>query len=130
VTRAAVAVAAALAALWIAVVPAQATVLVGADLETVVRTSRYAVRGRVVDATGRWTADHRTIETLVTLQVDAWLKGGLDGETVAFTVPGGRLGRYRNIVFGAPTFTPGDRVVVFLDARGPGSCRPPAAPTW
>jgi hypothetical protein len=99
--------------------PSQATVLIGADLAQIARTARLVVRGRVVDATGRWTPDHRTIETLVTLEAEAYLKGTL-GDTITFVVPGGRLGRYRNIVVGAPTFTVGDRVVVFLGARGPG----------
>ncbi len=54
----------------------------------------------------------------MTLRAEAYLKGAFGG-TVAFAVPGGRLGRYRNIVVGAPTFEVGDRVVVFLGARGP-----------
>ena len=36
-----------------------------------------------------------------------------------FRVPGGQLGRYRSIVVGAPEFVVGQRVVVFLGARGP-----------
>jgi hypothetical protein len=97
---------------------AGATVLVGLDLGQVTRAARVVVRGRVVATTGRWTADHQTIETLVTLEAETYLKGAL-GETVLFAVPGGRLGRYRNIVVGAPTFAVGERVVVFLDMRGP-----------
>lgn len=97
---------------------AHATVLIGADLADVARAARVVVRGRVVAAEGRWTPDHRTVETLVTLEAETYLKGALGG-TVAFAVPGGRLGRYRSIVVGAPTFAVGERVVVFLDARGP-----------
>ncbi len=117
-TQARLAVAAALV-VSIASVPARATVMVGADLPAVARAARFVARGRVIDAVGRWTADHRTMETLVTLEVDAWLKGAL-GDTVTFTAPGGRLGRYRSFVVGAPDFEPGDRIVVFLGARGPG----------
>jgi len=118
VTRVARAVVAACAAAWWAVSPLHATVIVGADLGEVARAARIVARGRVVATEGRWTADRRTIETLVTLDVEAYLKGELAG-LVSFTVPGGRLGRYRSIVIGAPRFDVGERVVVFLDARGP-----------
>jgi hypothetical protein len=46
------------------------------------------------------------------------LKGAF-GPVVQFRVPGGRLGRYRSILVGAPEFLLGQRVVVFLAARGP-----------
>ena len=49
---------------------------------------------------------------------DAWLKGDL-GATVRFRVPGGRLGRYRSLVVGAPKFEAGQQVVVFLGATPP-----------
>src|SRR5437773_4762307 len=99
-------------------VPAQATVLIGADLGELTRDARAIVRGRVVAVDAQWTADRRTIETLVTLEVERYLKGAL-GETVQFRVPGGIFGRFRSIVVGAPTFAVDDRVVVFLGARGP-----------
>jgi hypothetical protein len=100
------------------VVPARATVLIGADLGELARDARAIARGRVVAVDAQWTSDRRTIETLVTLEVESYLKGAL-GETVQFRVPGGRLGRFRSIVVGAPEFDVDDRVVVFLGARGP-----------
>jgi hypothetical protein len=38
---------------------------------------------------------------------------------MSFTVPGGQLGRYLNLIPGAPSFSEGDLAVVFLTARGP-----------
>ncbi|HYM25826.1 MAG TPA: hypothetical protein VEU08_21560 [Vicinamibacterales bacterium] len=95
-----------------------ATTLVPADLGELTHDAVAIVRGRVVSVDGRWTDDRRTIETLVTLQADTYLKGGLGG-MVQFRVPGGLLGRFRSIVVGAPRFAVGDRVVVFLGAQGP-----------
>jgi len=95
-----------------------ATVVIGADLGELARDARAIARGRVVAVDAQWTTDRRTIETMVTLEVDAYLKGAL-GSTVQFRVPGGSLGRFRSIVVGAPQFTVDDRVVVFLGARGP-----------
>ena len=97
---------------------AEGTVLVSADLSELARDARAIARGRVVAVEARWTEGRRTIETLVTLETESYLKGGL-GETVQFRVPGGVLGRFRNVVVGAPHFTAGERIIVFLGARGP-----------
>jgi hypothetical protein len=97
----------------------QATVLIPADVGELARDARAIARGVVVSVEGRWTDDRRTIETIVTLQTETYLKGAL-GTALQFRVPGGSLGRYRNIVVGAPQFEPGQRVIVFLGARGPG----------
>jgi hypothetical protein len=104
----------------LALVPAvaAATVVVPADLGELSRDARAIARGRVAAVTGRWTEDRRTIETIVTLDVDRYLKGSL-GATIEFRVPGGDLGRFRSIVVGAPEFAVGDRVIVFLGATGP-----------
>ena len=98
--------------------PLAATVIVPADLGQLSREAQMIARGRVVAVDAQWTDDHRTIETLVTLGADAYLKGQ-SGETLQFRVPGGTLGRYRNIVVGAPEFRVGQQVIVFLGARAP-----------
>jgi hypothetical protein len=96
----------------------QATVVVAADLGELARDARAIPRGRVVAVEGRWTDDRRTIETLVTLEVEEYLKGAL-GDTLQFRVPGGELGRFRRVVVGAPEFSIGQRVILFLGASGP-----------
>jgi hypothetical protein len=96
----------------------RATVLIPADVGELATDARAIARGRVVAVDARWTDDRRTIETIVTLEVESYLKGAL-GSEVRFSVPGGTLGRYRNIVVGAPQFAIGQRAIVFLGARGP-----------
>jgi len=98
--------------------PARATVIVPADLGELSRDARTIVRGRVASLDARWTADRGTIETIVTLEVESYLKGSL-GPTLSFRVPGGELGRFRSIVVGAPEFTLDEHVVVFLGTLGP-----------
>ena len=95
-----------------------ATVLIPADLGDLSRDARAIALGRVVAVDARWADDRRSIDTLVTLDVDAYLKGSL-GSPLQFHVPGGELGRYRSILVGAPEFAINQRVVVFLGARGP-----------
>ena len=62
---------------------AHATVLVPADLGELSHDAIAIARGRVAAVDGQWTEDHRTIETIVSLQVDEYLKGSL-GAVVRF----------------------------------------------
>ena len=96
----------------------RATTFIATDLNELTRDAQTIARGRVVAVESRWSDDHQRIETLVTLAAENYLKGAL-GDTVEFVVPGGRLGRYRSIVIGAPQFRTGDRLIVFLGARAP-----------
>src|SRR5690349_11681865 len=75
----------------------RATTLVPADLGELSRDAVAIARGRVAAVDGRWTDDRRGIETIVTLQVDEYLKGDL-GAALRFRVPGGLLGRFRSVV--------------------------------
>ena len=98
--------------------PTRATVLIPADLGELSRDARAIAYGRVVALDAQRTDDRGTIETMVTLEVETYLKGGL-GSTLRFRTPGGDLGRFRSVVVGAPEFAVDERVVVFLGARGP-----------
>src|SRR4029079_633222 len=83
--------------------PARATVLIPADLGELSRDALAIARGRVASLDAQWTEDRGTIETIVTLEVESYLKGSL-GPMLRFRVPGGELGRFRSIVVGAPEF--------------------------
>jgi hypothetical protein len=104
--------------LAIAATRVDAISLVPADIGQLSHDAIAIARGRVVSVDPRWTDDHRTIETIVTLEVERYLKGDL-GATLQFRLPGGRVGRYRSIFVGAPAFAEDDRVIVFLGAVGP-----------
>ena len=66
--------------------PARATVIVPADLGELSRDARAIVRGRVAALDAQWTEDRGTIETIVTLEVESYLKGAL-GPTLQFPRP-------------------------------------------
>ena len=95
-----------------------AMVLVPVDLDQLAREARAIVRGRVAAIESRFSEDRRTVETIVTLDADQYLKGEF-GSAVQFTIPGGRVGRYRRLVVGAPAFSVAEPVIVFLGAHGP-----------
>jgi len=101
----------------LAVMPAQAVTVVPLSFEELVRQSSAVIYARVVDVRGQWTDDRRSIDSLVTVEVIKGLKGTSASE-LTVTVPGGQVGRYMNLLPGAPTFTRGDLTVLFLTARG------------
>jgi hypothetical protein len=80
--------------------------------------SAAVVHGRVSSVHGQWTADRHGIDSLVSLDVIDYLKGGL-GERVTVRVPGGQVGGMVNVIPGAPKFVEGDQVVLFLKVDGP-----------
>ncbi len=98
----------------------EGTVYVPADLATLAAEARAIAYGRVVAIESRWVDDavRRAIETLVTLEVAEYAKGNL-GQTVTLRVPGGQLGPYKSLMIGAPRFSEGEEVVLFLAAEGP-----------
>ena len=100
------------------VVPAIATTVVPLTFEQLVSESASIVYGRVTDVRSQWTDDRRFIESVVSIEILKGMKGGAGG-TVAFTVPGGQVGRYLNVIPGAPVFSNGDLAVFFLTAQGP-----------
>ena len=108
----------ALIALLLAAPGLRATVLVPAEFREIVAGSQIIVYGRVADVRAEWSDDRRRIDTVVSVQAGSYLKGGPAG-VVTFRVPGGQIGRYKNVMVGAPEFQPGDEAVLFLRADGP-----------
>jgi hypothetical protein len=95
-----------------------ATVLLPADFATVVAESGLIVHGRVVSVESHLVGPQRAIESVVALAVIQSFKGAATG-TVSFRVPNGQVGRYRRVLVGAPEFSSGDEVIVFLQGRPP-----------
>jgi hypothetical protein len=95
-----------------------ATTVLPVDFAEMVSESQLIVHARVIDVAGELVGPQRTIESRVTVQVLSPLKGQPGAELV-FRVPGGRVGRYRRVFVGAPAFTAGDEVLLFLKGRPP-----------
>ncbi|MDP2322257.1 MAG: hypothetical protein Q8O42_23320 [Acidobacteriota bacterium] len=98
--------------------PASAVTVAPLSFEELVRQSSAVVYARVIDVRGQWSDDRRRIDSLVTVEVIKGLKGPATA-ALTLTVPGGQVGRYRNVMPGAPSFARGDHAVLFLTARGP-----------
>lgn len=102
----------------LAAIPAHATTVAPLSFEELVRLSSSVVYARVTGVQGQWSDDRRRIDSLVTVAVIKGLKGTATAE-LTLTVPGGQVGRYLNVMPGAPSFARGDLAVLFLTARGP-----------
>lgn len=100
----------------LACVSLHASVIVPADLPTLVREAQSIVLGRVSDVRGVVRPGTKRIDSYVVFEVDESLKTSAAGArgTVVFRTLGGVLGRYRTVVHGSPVFKAGDEAVVFL----------------
>jgi hypothetical protein len=102
----------------VAAAPAAAVTVAPLSFEQLIHSSSAVVYGRVTAVRAQWSEDRRHIESVVTVEVLKGFKGSAP-EALSFTTPGGQLGRYVNLIPGAPSFTEGDLAVVFLLSRGP-----------
>lgn len=104
-----------LAAALLTILPValSATVIIPIEFRELVTTAPVIVHGRVVDVRAGFVDGRQSVETFVTVAADEYLKGNL-GPHVTFKIPGGQLGRYKTIFIGAPEFSEGDEVVLFL----------------
>jgi len=100
-----------------------ATTLVPADFAQMAKESELIVHGIVVRVDAQLAGSTRAIESLITVQVSDTLKGTSAEQTV-FRVPGGKVGRYRRVMVGAPEFATGDEVILFLKGRAPAIAMP------
>lgn len=99
---------------------ARATVMLEASIDDLARESDTVVLGKVRSTEGRLSGDGKRIFTYVTVEVaEAWK--GEPGKTVEVRVPGGVHGEFGQIVQGAPRFTGGEEVVIFLRRVSAGS---------
>jgi hypothetical protein len=94
-----------------------ATTVAPLSFEQLVTESAAVVYGRVTGVRSQWTADRRFIESVVSIEVIKGMKGSA-ADSISFTVPGGQVGRYLNVIPGAPMFAPGDLAVFFLTVHG------------
>jgi hypothetical protein len=104
-------------ALMVAASRAVATQAVAVSVEELARQSDAVVRGQVVEKHAQRTEDGLRIFTVVELQRAAALRGRAQPR-LQVVVPGGIVGRMGQRVDGAPSFIPGEEVVVFLQRAG------------
>lgn len=89
------------------------------DLEEMATRAEVIALGTVEKVESVWTPDGRMIVTTVTFEIEKGLKGG-PRQRVSIRIPGGRVGDQILVASGAPTFSEGERLVLFLERPGTG----------
>ncbi len=84
------------------------------SLKALTLSSELIVFGKISAIKYEWgDAAHRSIHTVITVEVGEYLKGE-GGPTVAVRQLGGQIGDFGQVVPGSPEFSPGEEVVLFL----------------
>jgi hypothetical protein len=98
------------------------TAIMLSDREMVVG-ARLILTGTVENVFSAWDEDHRMIWSYVEIRRDRLLRGKLDESSIVLRQMGGVAGDRSVRVFGEPQFSPGQRVLVYLDTAADGSLR-------
>ena len=94
-----------------------ASYIVTSDRETVRRADVIVIASALLSYPQE--ADNGSIETVTVISIEEVLKGTVSTPTIEVHEPGGRLGKRVKLVFGAPTFREGERLLLFLKNIGP-----------
>lgn len=117
---------------------ADPALMVELSLAELVSNAGWIIIGTVAGQESKWNADRTNIQTVVSIDVQEWVKGqpfstGPDGKnttdplscssskSVSLTVPGGKVAGVNQWVEDTPTFRDGEKVLVFLNSGGDGT---------
>jgi hypothetical protein len=109
-------------ALLLAATPAVAAQAVAVSVEELARASDAVVRAQVTSTRAQLSEDGLRIYTTVELRRDEVIAGDVPRRP-RVVVPGGVIARMGQRVDAAPSFTPGEQVVVFLRRAGADTFR-------
>jgi hypothetical protein len=98
-------------------VSARASVFFPVDFDTLARRADLIVRGTVQSSSSALTPDGKQVHTVTRIAVGRTLKGSAP-VVVEVRTPGGSVGDFSQKISGAPEFTPGEEVIVFLRRHG------------
>ena len=102
-------------------IPSTATsVVVLSDTELIV-SSRFILTGKVRSVSSAWNSEHSVAWTYVEVRVDKVLKGELAARTVVIKQIGGGDAESGMLVFGQPTFSTDQRVLLYLNTARDGT---------
>ncbi|MBI1760125.1 MAG: VCBS repeat-containing protein [Acidobacteria bacterium] len=103
--------------------PIQATSVILPSDEEMVTGARAIVRGQVTNIASGYDEAHHGIFTYITLQVSEVYKGALTTGTLVLKEPGGVSREQGSLIYGVPSFTVGEEVLLYLDTWPDGSLR-------
>jgi hypothetical protein len=116
---------------------ADPALMVELTLDELVSAAGWIIIGTVAGQESKWNADRTNIRTVVSINVQEWVKGqpfstGADGKntadplscsnskSVSLTVPGGKVGDVNQWVEDTPVFRDGEKALVFISSGNGG----------
>lgn len=111
-----------LAVLFMAKTSAATTAVMLSD-EQLISSSRVILLGDIQSVKAQWDLNHENINTYVKVKISQALKGQLQNDTIVFKQLGGTVGEDSTVIFGAPEYKSGQRVLLFLDTGQDGTLR-------
>lgn len=104
-----------IAAVWGAAGQLHATLIRAMDLGELVASADAIVVGKVVSHQAAWDLQHRKIVSTIEIDVEEIWKGpAVADRRMTIVQPGGSVGDIEMTVLGMPTFTVGERSLLFL----------------
>ncbi len=110
-----------LAALFTAKTTTATTAVMLSD-EQLIASSRVIIMGEVQSVKAQWDLN-QNINTYVKVKISQTLKGQLQNDAIVFKQLGGTVGEDSTVIFGAPEYKTGQRVLLFLDTAHDGTLR-------
>ncbi|HST23046.1 MAG TPA: matrixin family metalloprotease, partial [Blastocatellia bacterium] len=111
-----------LAVLFMAKTTTATTAVLLSD-DQLIASSRVILLGDVQSVKAQWDLNHENINTYVKIKISQTLKGQLQNDTIVFKQLGGTVGEDSTVIFGAPEYKTGHRVLLFLDTTQEGTLR-------
>lgn len=90
------------------------------SVEELTKGADVVVIGEVLSTQSEWDPTGRVILTRVDMHVEELLKGSPTGQRLSFQQLGGQVGDTVSVVAGSPSFSRGERVLLFLSRRRDG----------
>jgi len=78
------------------------------------RNADLIVTGKVSDQTSGWNENKTRIYTQATIQVEEYLKGNNNGNSLVISYPGGEVGEIGELYSHMPRFEDNEEILVFL----------------
>ncbi|MEJ2418222.1 MAG: hypothetical protein P8Y45_15105 [Exilibacterium sp.] len=85
-----------------------------------VKQSTHVVEAELLKIDSHWSADKTYIYTAATFKINSVLRGKIASENIVVYLPGGEIGNTRQLVIGAPDFSPGEKSLLILRAIDQG----------
>ncbi|HLG15278.1 MAG TPA: putative Ig domain-containing protein [Blastocatellia bacterium] len=100
-----------------------ATIVVIPSDDDMIISARAIVRGKVLSLGSSYDEQQDRIYTYIQIRVQEVLKGQISERTIVLKELGGTVGDRTTIIYGNPRFTPGEKVLLYLDTWADGSLR-------